>query len=208
MRQEIENAKESLRRFYNAEYLYETMIPPVRSILEALCLQPDDIIVDFGSDVGHFSLPIASYFEKAGGSGVVFAFDFTKEFIETLDKRAASQGLDIHIRTVCLSEVMYHTLPLADECVESVLAVNSIHYLPDPVPYLQEIARILKPCGSLLMADWKHGINGDSTAITSPPISPDDLYPKLEAAGLDAHISFNLDGYTWGIRAMKPIVFS
>ncbi len=45
-------------------------------------------------------------------------------------------------------------LPLPDACCDAVVCANSFHFFADPATCLAECARVLKPGGTLLIADW------------------------------------------------------
>ena len=206
MREEIKQVRVGLHHLYRAPFLQKPKVPPVRPILDELAIRTDDVVVEFGSGDGHFTLPIARQLEALAGRGIVFACDFSKGLVESLEQKAIAEGVDDHVRAVCLDEIKPRTLPLEDERVESVLAVNSLQYLADPVPYLKEIARVLAPCGYLLIADWQKPFEARRKEASSRGLSPVELYPMLETAGLEANLRLELDGYVWAIRAVKPIV--
>ncbi len=177
----------------------------VQPILDALILGRDDVIVELGAGNSHFTIPIATQLKHSGGSGVVFACDFSEDFALPLDQEAAAQGMDDRVRAICLSASCTRVLPFGNERIQSVLAVNVIQYSVDPQLYLAEIARILLPRGRLLLADWKMGRNHLSSKRSTVGLIPDALYPLIENAGFSIHTSLDLQGYSWAIRAMKSV---
>jgi SAM-dependent methyltransferase len=200
--------QDGLRPLYRTGSLEGLEVPPVQPILDALIIQRDDGIVEIGAGAGHYTLPIARYLHALGGPGIIYACDFSKTALEGIDKDAAARGVAAHVRTVRLSAVGPRCLPFADEQVQSVLVVNTLQHLADPTPYLADIARILTPCGSLLIADWKrdhHHLQGEPSG---PGIAPEALYALLDGVGLDVHERLNMEGYSWAVRAMKPLVLS
>ncbi len=206
MREETNQVREGLQHLYRAPFLEKPKEPPVQPILDELAIRADDVIVELGAGEGHFTLPIARQLETLTGRGIAFACDFSKSLVGSLDRKAVAEGVDDHVRTVCLNEVRPRTLPFEDERVDSVLAVNFLQYLADPVPYLKEVARVLAPCGNLVVVDWQKTSKTPQTDSSSKGITPDDLYPMMESAGLEANLRLELDGYDWAIRVIKPIV--
>ena len=209
MKQENRIRDDGLRPLYRTSSLVELEIPPVQPIVDELIIQRDDVIVEIGAGMGHFTLPIARHLNVSGSSGVVFACDFSKTAVEGIAKDAAARGVDGYVRAVCLSAVGPRCLPFSDEQVQSVLAVNTLQYLADPFPYITDIVRILVPCGSLLIADWRdHHYLQEQGKPQGVGTAPEALYSLLDRAGLDVHVRLNIEGYSWAVRAMKPLIIS
>jgi SAM-dependent methyltransferase len=201
MKTDIVQIREGLRRFYRAPYLFKAVPRAVRSVLDALSLRKDDIIVDFGAGDGTFTMPIARELEKQRGSGVVFGCDFSPTLVYRLDAAAAEEGLDAHIRAVCLNNIAPHILPFSSDRADKIVAANVIQYLEDPLPYLTEIARVLKPYGVAMIVDWQR--LGDRSK--RPGVRRSSLISHLEAVGLITKGAIALDGCTFAVRAMKPV---
>ncbi len=206
MKPEKIDLQDGLRPLYRTSSLGELEMPPVQPIVDALILQRDDVIVEIGAGTGHYTLPIARHLHALGGAGIIYACDFSKSAVEGIDKDAAARGVTAHVRTACLSAVGPRCLPFADEQIQSVLVVNTLQYLADPAPYLADIARILAPCGGLLIADWKRDEHHSQGKPSGNGIAPEALYSLLDRVGLDVHDRLNMDGYSWAVRAMKPLV--
>ena len=179
--------------------------PPVNPVLRELSPRPEDTIVELGSAEGHFALPIAGRLSMLPGSGMMVALDSSRIFTRRLARAAAERGLNGHLRAICLEDAPTHTVPLPSESADSVLAVNALQYLADPLPYLKEIERVLSPLGTLIVAEWQRA---DKSGQHAPFFgrSPDDLAALLDAAGLEAHLQIDLDGYRWAVRAVKSTV--
>ena len=205
MNHEHDIISERLAHILAAEYLLPQQDPPPRSVMEALYLAPDDVVFEFGAGNGHFTLPMARYFRGTHGKGVVFAVDFSKSLVASLEERAAKSGVDAHVRVFCLYEIAPHKLPVASERIDSVLATNSIHRLVEPLPYLREFERILKPGASLLIADWQREPSETLTVGNPNELTPEDLVPLLIEAGFANVDSLILEGYAFALYARKPI---
>ena len=46
-------------------------------------------------------------------------------------------------------------LPLADEAVDLVVCVDSLHHYPDPAAALREMRRVTRPGGGLVIGEWR-----------------------------------------------------
>ena len=102
-----------------------------------------------------------------------------------------------------IESIEHDSLPLQDGSVDRVLAVNSLHYLEDPLAGYMELARILKPGGYALVVDWRRpGV--------SPPPQPGVNEVNINSVALDLLATgallpggVALPGYTFAIRALK-----
>ncbi|MCP4603679.1 MAG: methyltransferase domain-containing protein [Proteobacteria bacterium] len=194
------------QRSYGIDYLFPAKEPLVSNIIDALFLDPDSIVIEFGAGKGYFTLPIATRLEQSNDSGLIFGFEFSEQMIDRLDDAAVELGVSDHIRTWPLARMKEpYTLPLNNSKVDRVLAVNSVQYLDDPLPICREFARILKPGGFALVADWNRpDHNLEKNTVVHSPL-PEKLLACLTEVGLGAYSPLSMDGYSWAVRAMKPI---
>lgn len=55
-------------------------------------------------------------------------------------------------------------LPYPDDSFDLVISNSIIHHLPDPLPCLREVQRVLKPQGGLLLRDLLRPVNAEALA--------------------------------------------
>jgi len=206
MREEIRQVREGLRHLYRAPFLEEPEMPFVQPILDELGIRVNDVIVELGAGKGLFTLPIARRLDTLAGRGVVFVCDYSESLLESLEQKVIADRVDEHVRPICLDKVKPKTLPFKDEQVDIVLAVNFLQYMEGPVPYLQEVFRILAPCGNLLIVDWQNKSNKRLLKSEMRVSKPDDIYLMLEKEGFDTHLQLYFDGINWAIRGVKPVI--
>lgn len=72
-------------------------------------------------------------------------------------------------------------LPYANETLDLVIASEVIEHAPDPERVMEEIARVLRPCGKLILTI---PMESKSVAHIHSPGQPDDLRALCERAGL------------------------
>ena len=96
-------------------------------------------------------------------------------------------------------------LPVARAQVAFVLAVNSLHYLDRPLPYLLEVSRVLKGTGELVIADWNSRQARDTLDPSNRIVTPKQLDPLLRDAGLNAMSTIKPSSYSWVIHAVKTV---
>jgi len=88
-------------------------------------------------------------------------------------------------------------LPLADGCMDVVVAALLLSFVPDRAALLAEVARVLRPGGALVLSDlhpaasargWRRSFEdgeGRTRVIDAPPPALAELRAALAAAGLD-----------------------
>lgn len=82
-------------------------------------------------------------------ASTVIGVDHSPAMLDEARRRLAQNGLDgIDLR---LGEMTH--LPLSDEGVECVVANMVLHHAADPVSVLREVGRVLKPGGTVVLAD-------------------------------------------------------
>lgn len=128
---------------------------PIRRLLQ----NPDEVIAPYvregmtvlepGPGMGFFTLPLA---RRVGPTGRVVAVDVQPKMIAALKRRVARAGL---LPQVDARLVAADTMGLADieGTVDFTLAFAMVHELPSVEPFFREVARALKPGGSLLIAE-------------------------------------------------------
>lgn len=104
-------------------------------------------IADIGCGPGFFSLPAA---DIVGKSGKVYAVDIQKEMLEELKNRNPPQNVHVHI--VHSSE---NHIPIEDGTCDIVFTAFVFHETSDPILFLKELKRLLRPGGKLLLLDWQ-----------------------------------------------------
>ncbi len=119
-----------------------------RTIL-APYLRPGMAVLDVGSAMGFFSLPMA---EMIGSGGKVVCVDVQPRMLDVLRRRAVEAGLADRIETHVSSESSI-TLQGRDATFDFALAFTMLHEVADPANFLREIYQLLKPGASLLLTE-------------------------------------------------------
>lgn len=114
--------------------------------LEHLELKAGETVVDLGSGAGIDALIAAS---KVGTDGKVIGIDMTPEMLTAARKNAAAAGAhQVEFREGRLEE-----LPVVDESVDAITSNCVINLVPDKSKVFDEIARVLRPGGRLVVSD-------------------------------------------------------
>lgn len=120
-----------------------------RMTVELVPVKPGDRVLDVGCGTGAVTIPAKL---QAGAGGLVAGIDPAPEMIATAQHKAQRQGLDIDFRVGVIE-----SLPFPDESFDAVTSSLMVHHLPVDLRMrgLEEVYRVLKPGGCLLVADFR-----------------------------------------------------
>lgn len=119
----------------------ETMLKPY--------VEPGMTVLDIGSAMGFFSLPLA---RMVGSSGHVVSIDVQEPMIRALDRRLAKAKLTARVETRLCDPDHLGIHDLAGS-VDLALAFYVVHEAASPSRLLSEIHAALKPGGRLLLSE-------------------------------------------------------
>lgn len=108
-------------------------------------------VMDVGSAMGFFSLPLA---DLVGRDGRVICVDLQPRMLQVLTRRARRAGLIERIETRSCSAESLGLRDLAGQ-MDFVLAFAVVHEAADPTRFIDEIASVARPGGRLLVAEPK-----------------------------------------------------
>lgn len=111
-------------------------------------LQPGETVLDVGCGTGSLTRQAK---QQVGPTGRVTGIDASPEMIDSARQKAAKARLDIDFRLAPIEH-----LPFPDASFDVVLSSFMIHHLPGDLKRqgLQEVRRVLKPAGRLLIAEF------------------------------------------------------
>lgn len=104
------------------------------------------IVLDAGTGTARIPILICQQRPQWHITGI----DMAKSMIEIGRKNVDKAGLQQHI-TLELADAK--RLPYRDEQFDMVISNSLIHHLPEPLPFLQEIKRVMNRDGAILLRD-------------------------------------------------------
>ena len=133
-------------------------------------VQAGETVVDFGCGPGFVSTHLA---RRAGPSGHVYAVDVNETFVSRARGHAEAAGLADRITVHHSSD---ESIPLPDATIDRIYSRNVLEYVPDVDATLAELARVLRPGGTMVASDSDFGF------IVVEPFTPEEVREIFDAA--------------------------
>jgi demethylmenaquinone methyltransferase/2-methoxy-6-polyprenyl-1,4-benzoquinol methylase len=123
--------------------------PVIRAAIQALHLPPGSHGLDVGCGIGLQALPLA---DTVGPSGHVTGLDLSPQLLQHANRLAARSGL---AHRVTFREGDMHALPFDDRSFDWLWSADCAGYgAAEPVPLMQELARVVRPGGIVAILFW------------------------------------------------------
>ncbi|MEV0780503.1 class I SAM-dependent methyltransferase [Streptomyces sp. NPDC050433] len=157
--------------------------PAYAAAAAGMGLRPGDSVLDAGCGTGR---ALSALRDAVGPRGTVLGADLTPEMLVA----AVRSGRDA-VGALLLADVA--RLPLRAHSLDAVFAAGLIAHLPEPAANLRELARVVRPGGSLALF---HPIGRAALAARQGRrITPDDLRAEGMLRPLLAGAGWRLDSY-------------
>ncbi len=144
-------------------------------IMDALRIADGSVVADIGPGAGWFTMHLA---RRVGPTGIVYARDVQPEMVEAVRRRVNRAGRN-NVRPA-LADVDDPRLP--PNALDAVSLVDVYQEINDPVTYLRNVTRSLKPNGRIGIVNYKpvpRGGPGPAVRIERATVEAD-----ASAAGL------------------------
>ena len=134
------------------------------------------LVADFGAGSGVYTLLSA---QAVGKRGTVYAIDIQQEILSRVKNMAHAQGLE-NVEVVWGDVETKNGSGLGDSTVDAVIVSNILFLIEDKDGLVEEISRILKQNGKVLVVDWRDSFNGlgPSSESIVPFLEVKDLFKK------------------------------
>jgi ubiquinone/menaquinone biosynthesis C-methylase UbiE len=118
-------------------------------------------VLDLGTGTARIPILIA----QARPEWQIVAIDLAESMLAIAQKNVVGAKLETQIQ---LKFMDAKQLPYPSSSFDGVISNSLIHHLPDPLPFFQELKRVLKPQGFLLLRDL---LRPDSPAIADAMVA-------------------------------------
>ncbi len=155
-------------RFDRYDQLFR--LDPARAALQlaSVDVQGGETVLDFGCGPGYVAVELARL-----GAAQVHGVDLNADFVARARQVVTEAGL---ADRVAIHHSTDETVPLPDASVDRVYCKNVLEYVPDVDATLAEVARVLKPGGTLVASDSDFGF------VVVSPLTPAEVAELFEAA--------------------------
>ncbi|PIR47014.1 MAG: hypothetical protein COV07_01235 [Candidatus Vogelbacteria bacterium CG10_big_fil_rev_8_21_14_0_10_45_14] len=114
-------------------------------------------VVDIGAGSGHHAIELALRLREMDGK--VIAIDIQKDLLQRVKTEALRLGLD-NIETIWGDAEEMRGTELGDASCDAALVSNVLFQLEERDVFAQELWRIVKSGGEVLIVDWSDGFGG------------------------------------------------
>ncbi len=166
--------------------------------IEQLSLQSGMKVADLGCGSGFYSMALA---KAVGDKGRVYAIDVQKGLLDRLKKEAMIEGFH-NVEVVWGDVEKKHGTKLRDESADAVVVANLLFQIGQKVDFANEIQRILRQRGKLLLIDWSGsfgGVGPDQDQVVAKRIGQE----LFEQNGFVFEREIRAGDHHWGIIMRK-----
>ena len=150
--------------------------------IEQLGLKPNQVVADFGAGSGAFTIAAA---KAMNGNGKVYAIDVQKDLLTALENTCREQHIS-NVGYIWGNLEEMNGTKLADQSVDVAILSNVLFQTTDKKTTLDEVKRVLRQGGQLLLIDWTGSFN-------SMGPKKEQVFPELEARKMVESLNFTFD---------------
>ncbi|MFB6266884.1 MAG: methyltransferase domain-containing protein [Halodesulfurarchaeum sp.] len=133
---------------------------------------PTDRIADLGCGTGFYTREIAPFVEE------ILALDLQPRMLAQFGSAGVPNGVT---RVIAKGS----TLPLQDAHLDGAVSTMTYHEFDDGA--VGELARVIRPGGRLVIADWSAGGSGERGPPVEDRRHPEEAAKSVDGAGFDVH---------------------
>ncbi|PIZ85810.1 hypothetical protein COX94_01920, partial [Candidatus Nomurabacteria bacterium CG_4_10_14_0_2_um_filter_33_9] len=150
-----------------------------------------------GAGTGFYTIPAG----KIVSMGKVYAIEVQRDFLITVKNKAVEAHLD-NVECLLGDVEKIGGTKLKDKIIDAVIASNILFQIEDKDKFIEEIKRILKSEGKLLLIDWS-----DNGSVIGPSfdkiISKDKAREMFESKGFIWQRDIDVGDHHYGIIFSK-----
>lgn len=164
-------------------------------IIDQLELTTNLVVADLGAGTGFYTIAAAK--KMKGGEGRVYAVEVQRDLLKHIEEIAKKDALT-NIDYLWGNIEKRGGTKIRDNTADVVIASNILFQVEDRAGFIEEIKRILKPGGKLLLVDWSESFGGMGPK-PDHVIAAVDAQKMLEAAGFNKQKDVEAGAHHYGI---------
>ena len=145
---------------------------PVKNV-RTLGLGETNIVADLGAGTGFYSVAAGQIVRL----GKVYAIEVQKDYLAKLRHKVAEARLK-NVETIWGNVEKIGGTKLRDNLVDAVIASNILFQIESKDKFIEEIKRILKPGGRVLLIDWSTPVHGGRIEHMIPKNQAREMFEK------------------------------
>lgn len=147
------------------------------SNLRQLGLHENMIVADLGAGTGFYAVAAGRLVPQ----GKVYAVEVQKELLGTIQQKVKSEKVN-NVECLWGNIEKKGGTKIGDRIVDAVIASNVLFQTEDRDGFIQEIKRILKPGGRVLLIDWSDASSslGPTFKTIVPKASAREMFMKAD----------------------------
>lgn len=162
--------------------------------LKAFGLREDNIVADLGAGTGFYSLAAGMLASR----GKVYAVEVQKDFLDTIKNRVSEAHLS-NVEIIWGNVEKIGGTKIGDGVVDTVIASNILFQIEDRDGFIEEVKRILKQKGRVLLIDWSE----TSIMRGANIVSKDKARIMFEKKGFILEREINAGDFHYGMILIK-----
>lgn len=167
-------------------------------IISDLNITEGSTVADLGAGSGFYALAAA---RAVGAGGHVYAVDVQQDMLVRIKANANQEKLH-NIEIVHGNLEMKGGTRLKDSCSDIAIVSNVLFQLEDRQIFLEELKRILKSGGRVLLVDWMEGVGGVD-AHPNKLVTQPQAKELFESSGFEYVTAVNAGSHHYGLIFRK-----
>lgn len=177
----------------------KTSLLVIDEIINKGAISEGSVVADLGC--GRSVLFLYSLAKKVGKAGRVYGIDILPEVIESAERDMKHHGL--HEVSIIKGDLeKYNDVAIANNAIEIAFLINTINQISDTTSLFNEVSRILKKSGKLIIVDW-HKSESPFGPMNSQRVSISQLKKALDVSKFSILDEFEAGPYHYGLVVSK-----
>lgn len=166
--------------------------------IEQLGLQPGMRVADLGSGSGFYTISAA---KLVGGSGRVYSIDIQKDLLAKI-KNEANRSRLLNVEVVWGDIEKIRGTRLNDASMDAIIVSNILFQIREKDIFIQELKRIIKKGGRVLVVDWSDSFDGTGPQKENV-FSSEQSKSLFKQAGFEFNREFPAGDHHYGLIFKK-----